>query len=117
MTLLSTKEEYVVVSELCQEIMFVRNILEFVGVNVKLPITVFCDNVGAIFLAYNTKTGGRTKHIDVKYHYVREFVYKGEVQIVFVRSENNHSDVFTKNTSQKVYGQQTGEFMETIGES
>ena len=116
-TLSSTEAEYVAVSELCQEIMFVRNILEFVGVKVKLPITVFCDNVGAIFLAYNAKTGGRTKHIDVKYHYVREFVYKDEVQIVFVHSENNHSNVFTKNTSQKVYGQQTGEFMETIRES
>jgi hypothetical protein len=91
--------------------------LEFVGVTFKLPITVFCDNVGEIFLAYNAKTGGRTKHIDVKYHYVQEFVYKGEIQILCVRSENNHSDVFTKNTSQKVYDQQTGEFMETSRKS
>ena len=69
-TLSLTEAEYVAVLELCQEIMLVRNILEFVGVKVKLPITIFCDNVGAIFLAYNAKTGEYTNHIDVNYHYV-----------------------------------------------
>ena len=54
--------------------MFIKSILEFIGVKIKTPITVYCNNVGAIFLAYNAKTGARTKHIDVKYHYVREFV-------------------------------------------
>ena len=103
------------VSEICQEIMFIRSILEFLGVKFKTPITVYCDNVGAIFLAYNAKTGGRTKHIDVKYHYVREYVRDGIVQIVFVRSENNHSDVFTKNTAHRIYEEQTGNFMETTG--
>ena len=114
-TLSSTEAEYVAVSEICQEIMFIRSILEFLGVKFKTPITVYCNNVGAIFLAYNAKTGGRTKHIDVKYHYVREYVRDGIVQIVFVRSENNHSDVFTKNTAHRIYEEQTGNFMETTG--
>ena len=61
------------------------------------------------------KTGGRTKHIDVKYHYVWEFVRDRVIQIIFVRSENNHSDVFTKNTSQKTYEVQSGNFMEMVG--
>ena len=115
MTLSSTEAEYVAVSEVCQEIMFIKSVLEFIGVKVKTPITVYCDNVGAIFLEYNAKTGGRTKHIDVKYHYVQEFVRDGVIQIIFVRSENNHSDVFTKNTAQKTYEVQSGNFMETIG--
>ena len=51
--------------------MFIKSILEFIGVKVKTPITVDCDNVSAILLVYNAKTGGRTKYIDVKYYYVR----------------------------------------------
>ena len=114
-TLSSTEAKYVAVSEVCQETMFIKSILEFIRVRVKTPITVYCDNVGTIFLAYNTKTGGRTKHIDVKYHYVWEFVRDGVIQIIFVRSENNNSDVFTKNTAQKTYEMQSENFMETIG--
>ena len=113
-TLSSTEAEYVAVSEVCQEIMFIKSVLEFIRVKVKTLITVYCDNVGAIFLAYNAKTGGRTKHIDVKYHYVQEFVRDGVIQIIFVRSENNHSDVFTKNTAQKTYEIQSENFMETM---
>ena len=108
-----TEAEYIAVSEVCQEIMFIRSILEFIGVKCKTPITVYCDDIGAIFLAYNAKTGGRTKHIDVKYHYVRECVRGRVIQIVFVKSENNHSDVFTKNTAQRIYKEQTGNFMES----
>ena len=50
-TLSLTEAEYVAVSEICQEIMFIRSILEFIGVKFKTTITVYCDNVGAIFLA------------------------------------------------------------------
>ena len=83
-TLSSTEAEYVAVLEVCQEIMFIRSIIEFIGVKFKTLITVYCNNVGALFLAYNAKTGGRTKHIDVKYHYLREYVRDRIIQIVFV---------------------------------
>ena len=111
----STEAEYVAVLEVCQEIMFIKSILEFIGVKIKTPITVYCDNVGAIFLAYNTRTGGRPKHIDVKYHYAREYVREEVIKIVFVKLENNHSDVFTKNMAQRIYEEQTGNFMESTG--
>jgi hypothetical protein len=115
-TLSSTEAEYVAVSELCQEIMFVRNVLIFLGVEIKIPITMYCNNVGTIFLAYNAKTGGRTKHVDIRYHYVREFVQKGEVQILFVRSENNDSEIFTKNTAKKTFDEHSVKFMGTTSD-
>ena len=61
------------------------------------------------------ETGGKTKHIDVKYQYVQEFVREEVTQTIFVRSENNHSDLFTKNTAKKTYKVQSVHFMETIG--
>ena len=69
----------------------------------KLPITVHCDNIGAICLSYNAKISQRTKHIDTKYRYVGEYVEQWVVKIVFVQSENNKADIFTKNTPRGVY--------------
>ena len=91
------------VSEVCTEIMFMKTILEFVGVNIKKPIMVNCDNEKAIFVANNAKMTARTKHIDIKYHLIREFIVDGTVKIVFVTSENNNSDVFKKNVNKPTY--------------
>jgi hypothetical protein len=55
------------------------------------------DNVGCIFLAKNKTSGERTKHIDMKYHFIRKQVENGLVEIKFVRSEDNVADIFTKN--------------------
>ena len=59
-------------SEVCTEIIFIKQVLEFLGVKIQYPITVFCDNVGAIFLANNAKTSQRKKHVDMRAHYVRQ---------------------------------------------
>ena len=79
-TLSSTEAEYVAMSEMVQEIMFLKQILEFLKLKVEYPIVVNCDNVGAIFLAENA-TGQRTKHIDICYHYTREYVDDGIVKV------------------------------------
>ena len=50
---------------------------------VKLPIIVYCDNIGVIYLRKNAKLSQRTKHIDVKHHFVREYIEKGLIKIVF----------------------------------
>ena len=110
-TLSSTEAEYVAVSEVCTELMFIRLILMFLGIQVKLPIVVHCDNVGAIFLSYNAKISQRTKHIDTKYRYVGEWVEEGVVKVVFVRSENNLSDILTKNTPQEVFNRHTKKYL------
>jgi predicted site-specific integrase-resolvase len=59
----------------------------------------------------NLATTSRTRHVDVRYHYVREYVEDGFVKIVLVRSEDNLADEFTKNDSgviqdacHKIYG-------------
>ena len=61
------------------------------------------DNIGAIFLAKNRTSGERTKHIDIKYHYVREMIDKGFIELEFVKSEVNTADIFTKNLGRELY--------------
>ena len=111
-TLSVTEAEYVAVSELCKEILFVRQVMEFLKQKVKYPIIIHCDNVGAIFLAHNAKASQRTKHIDVRYHFVREYVEHGIVKIIFVRSAENKSDPFTKNVSKELFDKHHADYME-----
>ena len=96
-TLSSTEAEYVAVSEVCAEILFVKYLLEFLGVTIDYPITVMCDNVGAIYLSHNAKNSNRTKHVDIRAHFVRQYIEDGIIKIIFVRSVNNEADTFTKN--------------------
>jgi hypothetical protein len=56
------------------------------GIKVKLPIIVQVDNIDAIFMMENVWTGSRTKHVEMKYHFVREYVEDGFTKIIFVRS-------------------------------
>ena len=91
--------------------MFLKHILEFVGITVKTPITVQVDNVGAIYMANNAVTQ-RTKHIDILYHVIREYIEDGAVKIIFVCTDENVADIFTKNTSQDTYNNHTDRFMD-----
>ena len=52
-------------------------------------INQLSNNVGAIFMGNNAKASLWTKHIDVRYHFIREYIVDGTVEIIFVPSENN----------------------------
>lgn len=58
---------------------------------------LYGDNQGSIFIASNPVTEKRSKHIDIRYHYIREVVDKGFVKIYFVDGDKNPADLFTKN--------------------
>ena len=60
-----------------------------------LPIC--SDNQGALFVSENPVTEKRTKHIDLRYHYVRDIVEKGFIEVLFVPGLENPADIFTKN--------------------
>jgi hypothetical protein len=96
-TLSSSEAEFVALSEAAKEIKFVYQVLQSMGVNVETPIVVRVDNVGAIFMAENVSVSQRTKHIDVRYRFVQEFVMDGFLKIIFVRTADNDADIFTKN--------------------
>ena len=71
--------------------------------SVKLPVMVRVDNVGALFMASNITTMPCTKHVDIRYKYVNEYVKDGVVKIVFVNSVENDSKILTKNISTELY--------------
>ena len=85
------------VSELSMEILFAAKTVEFLGMEVTYPIEVFVDNIRAIFLSKTAKTNNQTKHVDTRYHFVREYIEKGVLKVIFVKSKDNVADIMTKN--------------------
>ena len=71
--------------------------------NVKAPGILYEDNEAAIYLSKNEHVSARTKHIDVRQHYIREHINNGHGTIVKVKSEKNFADVLTKNVSVGVF--------------
>jgi hypothetical protein len=99
LALSSAEAEYYALCEAAKDVKYISMVLRSLGIEIDLPITIYCDNVGAIFMTENASATSRTKHVDARYHYVREFVEDGFIRIIFVKSENNKSDWFTKNVS------------------
>ena len=72
---------------------------------------IYMDNLGAINLVNNRTTGNSTKHIDIAHHFIREYIEDGVVEVEFVRSEENDSNIFTNNTSGEIFKKHTAKFM------
>ena len=111
-TLSSTEAEYYAISECAKELIFLKHVIESMGIKVELPIVIKTDNVGAIYLSNNYTTSQRTKHIDVRVHFVRQFIEDGIFKIEFVGSEDNDADIFTKNTSEEIFDKQSKKLVE-----
>ena len=84
-------------SEATKELIFLLQLLKAMKINVTLPIVVNVDNMGTLFMSKNINTTVRSKHIVVRTIYVNEYVEDGVLKIVYVKSEENDADIFTKN--------------------
>ena len=96
-TFSSAKAEWIALSEATNEIIFVLQLFKEMKINVELPIVVNIDNMGAIFMSKNINTTSRRKRMDVRTKYVNEYCEDGILKIVYVKSEENDADIFTKN--------------------
>ena len=99
----TTEAEYMTLSEVVKELKFIVQLLQTMNIDVELPITVYVDNVGAIWLSNNRTTIDRTKHIDIRTSFVEEYQVDGKLIIKFVKSEDNKADIFTKNTTHIIF--------------
>jgi hypothetical protein len=91
----STEAEYISASDGCREGLYFRNLVNEL-ITVVLPIGAYLDNIGAGCIAQNVVNNGRTKHIDVKYHMIRDWVAKKVFELFYVESNRNLADIFTK---------------------
>ena len=94
----TTEAEYIALSEVMKKIKFIIQLLKTMNMNVEMPITIYVDNVGAIWLSNNRASSERTKHIHIRTAFVKEDREEGKILIKFVKSEENDADINTKNT-------------------
>jgi hypothetical protein len=113
----STEAEHRAISEVCAEIMCIKQVLEFLEQVVKLPTIVRVDNAGATCLANSAATSGHAKHVDVSCHHVREHIEDGVVKIGFVKSKGDRADVHIKNTSQGIHEEHVEKHLESSSNS
>ena len=93
---LSTCEaEYISLANACQEAKFLKQLCNDMGIGCQ-NVLINVDNQGAINLAKNPVNHQRSKHIDIKYHFIRAEIQKGTITVQYVPTDNNVSDIFTK---------------------
>ena len=103
-SLSSTEAEYIAMGDGVKELLFVRQVLRFLRPGHKEKrVTVFEDNEGAISLASNRLASARSKHIDVRYHFLRELVEQKQIAIVKVKTERQRADILTKALGKKLF--------------
>ncbi|GJR97788.1 retrovirus-related pol polyprotein from transposon TNT 1-94 [Tanacetum coccineum] len=91
----STEAEYIALSGCCSQILWMRSQLTDYGFKFN-KITLYCDNKSAIALCCNNVQHSRAKHIDIRYHFIKEQVENGIMELYFVRTEYQLANIFTK---------------------
>ncbi|KAJ9551406.1 hypothetical protein OSB04_015451 [Centaurea solstitialis] len=97
----STAEaEYVAAASCCSQVLWMRTQLRDYGYNFN-HIPIYCDSKSAIAITCNPVQHTRTKHIDIRYHFIKDHVERGTIELYFVNTEHQLADLFTKPLDEK----------------
>ena len=97
--------EYVAACESAKESVLLKKFLSDLGVVriEQVPITLFCDNSRAVAQSKDPRNHKKGKHIERKYHIIRDIIARGDVVVAKIESANNLADPFTKAMAQKTF--------------
>ncbi|KAL5842405.1 hypothetical protein ACOSQ3_013008 [Xanthoceras sorbifolium] len=91
----TTEAEFIAATEACKELLWMKKFLNELGVQ-QDRYQLFCDSQSAIHLGKNSSFHSRSKHIDVRYHWIRDVLEKKQLQLEKIHTEENGSDMLTK---------------------
>ena len=95
--LLSTEAEYVGATPAIQEVVWLRDLLQELGVADASPSLLNMDNCGAVSLTRRTRDSNQMKHIDICYHFIRSHVEDKHIEVQFLPMDEMTADILTKN--------------------
>ncbi|GJV41076.1 hypothetical protein Tco_1419516 [Tanacetum coccineum] len=95
MALLIAEAEYVSLSACCAQIIWMRTQLTDYGYHFN-KILIYCDLKSAIAISCNPVQHSRTKHITVRYHFIKKHVENGTIELYFVKTDYQLANLFTK---------------------
>jgi hypothetical protein len=96
LALSSTEAEYQALSEVAREAVWLKAMMRDMGVDSEEPLMLRCDNESSIKLARNPIFHSKTKHIIVHYHFAREQLESGEINVTYIPTTEQLADFFTK---------------------
>ncbi|KAK1587599.1 hypothetical protein Q3G72_014626 [Acer saccharum] len=95
-TLSTTEAEFITTTSCECQAIWLKRILEMLHKSQREPIQIYYDNSSTIKLSKNPVLHGRSKHIDVRYHFLRDLAKGGSIELVYCQSENQIADILTK---------------------
>ena len=108
MALSTTEVEYLAAGSCCAQILYMKQTLLDYGV-VLGRIPLLCDNQSTVKLAHNPVQHSHTKYIDIRHHFLRDHVAKGDITLVEVNTKNQLADIFTKPLDEETFVRLRGE--------
>ena len=115
-TALSTAEaEYVGLTYAITYAVWIMQFLDEIDYPYEKPVVIYADNQAAIAIASNASSNHRyTKHIDIKYKYCKEIVRKGEISVIYLSTDENLADIFTKALAKKKFVRFRDELLNSV---
>ena len=80
----------------CSNIVWFKQLLIGMKIKIKDPVVIYYDNTSAIDISKNSMMHSKTKHIAIKYHFLRELVQEKQVRLEYVNTKEQIVDIFTK---------------------
>jgi hypothetical protein len=103
MAISSTEAEYLALCEGAKLVAWARQLFSELGYPKPGPNVVYEDNQATIKMVNNGNDKGRTKHIDVRFHYIREMIEQGQIKMEYKRTEDMIADILTKAPSKPIF--------------
>ena len=94
--LFTVEAEYIVAASCCTQVIWMKNTLEDLLVKYDHPIVINCDNTSAISISKNPIVHSKTKHIPIKYHFLRDQVSQKVVILEYINTKEHIANIFTK---------------------
>jgi hypothetical protein len=101
----SAESEYMALAETVKEVLWYRSWIYEVF-NLRICSTIKCDNMASIYLSKNDSIHNRSKHINIRYHLIRDNVRKGRIRVNWVSTHEQEADLLTKALGPKLFTRQ-----------
>jgi len=100
----STEAKYMVLSDCSCQLVWISNLLCEIGFDIPI-LHLYGDNLGLLFWSTNPVQEKRSKHIDIRYHYVRDVIEDDKIKLYYIDEARNPADILTKNLDQILFHQ------------
>ena len=101
-SLSTAKAEYIITGSCCTQLLWMQKLLHDCGI-CQEHLTIYCDNTCAINISKNPIQHSRTKHIEIRHHFIRELVEDGTLTLEFIHTNDQKANLFTKPLDSKQF--------------